>query len=206
MKPRRHLVVFTRVPRLGGTKRRLAREIGDLPAWRFSRLTLRTLLHRLARDRRWMVWLALTPDAAARGRSGFPSAGCRRLPQGPGDLGARMSRVLRSLPSGPVVIIGSDVPGIEAHHIGAAFRRLEIRDAVFGPAPDGGYWLIGLRRRPTPPALFRNVRWSTPHALADTMANIPPSRRIGLIDELEDVDDAAAYGRWRSARLRPRLS
>jgi uncharacterized protein len=199
MTTRRHLIVFTRTPRLGGTKRRLAREIGDLPAWRFSRLTLRTLLHRLARDPRWTVWLALTPDAAARGRRGVWPAGCRRLPQGSGDLGARMTRLLRCLPRGPAVIVGSDVPGIEAHHIAAAFRRLEVHDAVFGPAPDGGYWLVGLRRRPLPPGLFRDVRWSTRHALADTIATMPSSRRISLIDELEDVDDAAAYHRWRSS-------
>lgn len=216
MTARRHLVIFARAPRLGRTKRRLAREIGDVPAWRFSRDTLRRLLRRFADDPRWVCWLAVTPDAAARGQrgqwpQGWPKGwprGCRLLPQGRGDLGARMSRVFHALPAGPAVIIGSDIPGIATHHIVTAFRRLGDHDAVFGPAPDGGYWLVGFRRRPIPPvfrpAVFRDVRWSSPHALADTLANIPARLRYGMLDELEDIDDAAAYHRYRRSGLADR--
>src|ERR671932_477084 len=77
------------------------------------------------------------------------------------DLGARMERPLRELPPGPVAIVGSDIPGIEPKHVAAAFRRLAARDDfVFGPAPDGGFWLVGARRR-RPPRGFPGVRWST---------------------------------------------
>ena len=58
-----------------------------------------------------------------------------------------IQRILDALPPGPVVIIGSDVPGIRPHHIATAFRALGGSDAVLGPAIDGGYWLIGLKRR-----------------------------------------------------------
>lgn len=61
-------------------------------------------------------------------------------------------------------------------------------DAVFGPAPDGGYWLMGLRRPgAAPPEMFKGVRWSTEHALADTRASLP-DLRIALVDHLRDVD------------------
>ena len=102
-----------------------------------------------------------------------------------------MGRVFRSLPPGPVCIIGADIPGIEKRHIAKAFQALGGHDAVLGPAPDGGYWLIGLKRSTPPSAhLFQNVRWSTRHAMADTIATLGTDR-IALIDTLRDVDEAA---------------
>ncbi|MGH6660397.1 MAG: DUF2064 domain-containing protein, partial [Rhodospirillales bacterium] len=73
-------------------------------------------------------------------------------------------------------------------------------DAVFGPAADGGYWLVGLRRRPRRLRLFEGVRWSSEHALADTLANLGGRPHV-LLETLEDVDDGAAYQRWRRQRL-----
>ena len=64
-------------------------------------------------------------------------------------------------------------------------------DAVLGPAPDGGYWAIGLKRtHPLPPGLFDGVRWSSPHALADTRAGLG-DRRVAFLPPLRDVDTAA---------------
>lgn len=188
----RHLVVFARLPRLGRGKRRLARDVGDLEALRFQRATLATTLRRIGRDPRWMTWLAVTPDRSGPWPAWFPTH-----PQGPGDLGQRMTKVACRLPTGPVVIIGSDIPDISATLIARAFRLLGYKDAVFGPAPDGGYWLVGLRRRPHLVAPFRHVRWSSMHALADTLANLK-GHAVGFVDPLEDVDDGAALGRLRS--------
>src|SRR5207245_4888291 len=61
---RRHLVLFVRAPALGGGKRRLAREIGDVATVRFERLMIALLLGRLARDSRWRLRIAVTPDKA----------------------------------------------------------------------------------------------------------------------------------------------
>ena len=127
-----------------------------------------------------------------------------RVPQGRGDLGARMARPFRHLPPGPVVIVGSDIPEVRRGHIAQAFDALRRADVVFGPARDGGYWLVGLGRRRQVPNLFRDVAWSTGRALADTRANIPPGRAVALLEMLDDVDDAAAWRRWRSrAASRP---
>jgi rSAM/selenodomain-associated transferase 1 len=202
---RRHLVLFLRQPGLGRGKRRLARGIGDVAALRFERLMLALLLRRLGRDRRWELTLFVTPDRARTAlrrelRRGYrlpPAASVRG--QGGGDLGERMRRALDGGPAGPVVLVGTDIPGLEARHVWAAFRRLGTQDLVFGPAEDGGFWLLGARRSPRPPPSFGAVRWSGPHALADTLANLPPGLRIGFVDRLADVDDAAS---WR--RLAPR--
>jgi uncharacterized protein len=197
MTPRRHLVVFAKAPVLGRVKRRLAAEIGSLAALRFHRGNAARLLNRLARDRPWQCWLALTPDRYAGGPR-FWRVPCRRIAQGGGDLGRRMAGALTGLPPGPVVIVGSDIPGIAPDHIAAAFRTLGGCDLVFGPAEDGGYWLIGAKVGTLPHGLFAGVRWSTPHALADTLRNVPRRLRVGFAATLADVDDGVAYRRWLS--------
>jgi rSAM/selenodomain-associated transferase 1 len=202
MAPRsRHLVVFLKAPRLGQVKSRLAADIGALAALNFYRETSARLRRCLGRDRRWRLWLAVTPRAALAAR--FWDARLVRFDQGRGDLGDRMGRVFRELPPGPVVIVGSDIPEIAPRHVAAAFRALGRNDAVFGPARDGGYWLVGLRRSPRVPAeLFAAVRWSSAHALADTRASLPRKFKVTLLEVLEDVDDGAAYARWLSRRSR----
>ena len=77
-------------------------------------------------------------------------------------------------------------------HIAKAFSALHGKDAVFGPADDGGYWLIGLAncRASIPAGALKNVRWSTEHALADSIASFEPLR-IGQAQTLSDVDTVA---------------
>lgn len=211
-RPLGHVVIFAKAPRIGTVKRRLAAGIGQLEAWRCYREMTRHLIDRLAREPRWCLWLAVTPDHAVAATRFWPAARHRRaiarIGQGAGDLGARMGRVLRHLPRGPAVIVGSDIPDIDAAAIRAAFHALRSADAVFGPADDGGYWLVGLRRRPRPRghlpgALFRNVRWSSEHALADTLAGLPKHMRIATLHGLDDVDD---IGQWRSWRARSKAN
>lgn len=187
----RHLVIFTREPRVGRGKRRLARDVGEFTAYRFQYTMVAQLLRTLARDPRWRTWLAVTPD---RSRA-WPQT-VRTLGQGPGDLGRRMSAVLRRLPSGPVVIIGSDIPGIRPADIEAAFRALGPQEAVFGPARDGGYWLVGLRRGRRGIDPFIPVRWSSEHALADTLRNLD-GRQVKLLRMLADVDDGEDWRRFQ---------
>lgn len=188
--PQRQLVVMARAPRLGAVKRRLAADIGALEALRFYRRHTGALLRDLSRDPRWTTWLALTPDGAARDPRGFWDFTGPVIAQGAGDLGARMFRLLADLPPGPAVIVGSDIPGITRARVFDAFRDLGRHDWVFGPAEDGGYWLVGARRRPALRDPFAGVRWSTPHALEDTLANLK-DLQVGFVERLRDVDSGA---------------
>ena len=171
-------------PRPGRVKTRLGREIGMTnAAWWFRHQT-QTLLRRV-RDPRWQIVLAVSPDREGLASRNWPSD-VLRLPQGSGDLGSRMSRVLRSTP-GPTLVIGADIPGIRRHHIADAFRTLGRCASVLGPAPDGGYWLVGLKNPSRAPSnLFVNVRWSTAHARTDTEKTLP--KPIAHIATLQDVD------------------
>ena len=191
---------MVKVPQAGRVKTRLARGIGTVGAVQVYRHTTSAVLAGIVRPREWQTVLAVAPDPARSSRA-FPSH-IARIAQGQGDLGARMQRVMDTLPPGPVLIIGSDIPGITARHVRAGYKMLAGRDAVFGPAPDGGYWMVGLVRRPRVPRAFQNVRWSSEHALADTRKNLT-GQAVALIEELDDIDDAAglakmsgAHGRW----------
>lgn len=193
----KRLVIMGKSPDMGRVKRRLAGEIGASAAIRFYRSCLSLTLLRLSGDPRWRTVLAVDQG---RGRAMRFSPLRKRLtlqPQGDGDLGRRMQRLFTRLPPGLVVIVGTDIPSIRPAHIAEAFRLLGGADAVFGPAPDGGYWLVGLRRTPRVPGPFAAVRWSGPHALADTLANLK-GKRVAMAARLSDVDTAEDLRRERA--------
>lgn len=197
-----HLVLFARAPRRGTVKRRLAADIGPDAALAFYRRALNDVVWRLGRDPRWTTWLSVTPDTDASNGALWPRVpGVCRMAQGGGDLGARMARPIRELPPGPVVIVGSDIPDVTRDHIAAAFASLGTHDAVFGPASDGGYWLVGARRRPMVPRdLFKDVRWSSAHALDDTLAGLPRHFCVGRIGTLDDIDTGTDFAAWRAGK------
>ena len=182
------LVVMLKEPRPGRVKTRLGRDIGMIGATWWFRHQVRRLLREID-DPRWHLVLAVAPDHVGLQSRVWPNH-LPRVAQGPGNLGQRMARLMRQLPPGPVCIIGGDIPDLRRHHIARAFAALGTHDATFGPAPDGGYWLVGLKRIQIPATLFDGVRWSSPHALADSIASLPDAR-IALVDTLHDVDTVA---------------
>jgi len=184
----RRLVIMVKAPEAGRVKTRLAREIGVVCATSFYRHASAAVVGRLSCDRRWRTVLAVAPDTATNARY-WPAPLARRA-QGHGDLGRRMQGLFDRMPPGPVIIIGSDCPAVRPDDVAAAFAALGRADAVLGPAPDGGYWLVGERRCPKPLPAFSGVRWSSEHTLVDTMANFA-ARRVALVRQLPDVDTAA---------------
>lgn len=105
---------------------------------------------------------------------------------------------MRDLPPGPVVIIGSDIPDISRGHISGAFAALGKTDAVFGPSEDGGYWLVGLRRRPRIADIFDDIRWSSEETLGDTLRNVKAAAlSVAMLERLRDIDTGEDYEGWR---------
>ncbi len=194
------LVVMSKAPRMGNVKTRLARDIGAAEALRFYKTNTGELLRKVGNDPRWTTVIAAAPDIAAT-EAGFWPDEMPRVPQGEGDLGTRMGTVMQMMPPGPVVLIGCDIPNVTDTRIASAFKALGNHDAVFGPAEDGGYWLVGLKRFPRVPSIFGNVRWSTEQALADTRANLKGAR-VALLDTLPDIDTGADYDRWKQSHGR----
>lgn len=193
----RWLVMMVKLPVAGAVKTRLARDAGVAAAVRFYRTTMTETIRRLSVDPRWRLVLAVTPDASA-GSPVWPR-NVARVHQGAGHLGDRMQRIFDILPPGPVCIIGSDIPNIRADNVTHAFQALGEADAVFGPAGDGGYWLVGARRRPRTLRFFNGVRWSSEHALRDTVANLS-GKVVAEVECLDDVDDGNDLRRWLRTR------
>lgn len=185
------VLVFVRAPERGRVKTRLAAGIGaDAALSVYRRLAEHTVAEALGAGA--AVRAHVTPDGAAAQVAAWLGEGPLYLPQGEGDLGARMERAFAeafAAGHGPVAIVGSDLPGLSADLLRRALALLEHHDAVVGPAADGGYYLLALRG--ACPALFRGVPWSTERVLPVTLERL---REAGLgtavLEELRDVDEA----------------
>jgi uncharacterized protein len=189
------LIVMAKAPRVGVGKSRLAAEIGKTQAWRINRaLQAHTL--RVACDRRWRTLLCVTPDQAVAQAIGVWPRTIARLPQGGGDLGARLARALAGRRN--VVVIGTDCPGLTRALIARAFAALKRAPYALGPAHDGGFWLLAARSGDAAARAMAGVRWSSKHAAADVLRNL--GGKVALLPTLRDIDVAADLALQRSAR------
>ena len=152
--------------------------------------------------------VAYTPDGGPHGFAAAGVADGELMPQRGGGLGERERGVFEDLFRGgfsPVVVIGSDLPGLPAERIGEAIARLRARRGavVLGPAADGGYYLIGLARPPgggAAPDLFTGIRWSSAWTRADTVAAAERrGLRVEMLAPWRDVDDADDLAALRAA-------
>jgi rSAM/selenodomain-associated transferase 1 len=186
--------VFVRAPQPGRVKTRLAAALGPDAALRVYRRLAEHAVHQaLALLPSASLRIHYTPAYARPAVAGWLGAGAEYVPQHGGDLGERMRTAFdEAFAAGhaPVVVIGSDLPALSTAHLHEALAALRTRDAVLGPARDGGYWLLGLRR--PLPRVFHDIPWSTPGVLARTLERLRDQGvEPALLEELADVDEAA---------------
>jgi rSAM/selenodomain-associated transferase 1 len=188
------LIVFAKAPVAGLAKTRLIPALGAEGA---AALAARLLRHTLAQGEAagfGALELCATPDAthpalvvAAR------EHGAALAEQGAGDLGARMQRALsrRLATHARVLLIGTDAPALDAAVLQQAAAALATHDAVFVPALDGGYALVGLSPH-APERLFAGIAWSTPQVMATTLERVAElGLRTALLAPLPDIDEPA---------------
>lgn len=182
------VIVFAKAPRLGTVKTRVAKDIGNAAAL----VVYKALLERTfdALEPLENVEIVYTPDDAGATFEAFARHTTWSLrPQGPGNLGARLSRAARvTLRSGRrPIFIGADCPTIQTSDLQSAANALTTRDVVIGPATDGGYWLIGLAR--WIPEVFADIPWSQPNTLETTRARLATvNASVAYLDEKSDID------------------
>jgi hypothetical protein len=207
----RVLVVFARYPQPGRAKTRL---IGPLSAETAAEVQKRCLDVTLAcvdavADIRRVV--AVTPDDADF--SAWVDPGTDVLPQGGGNLGDRLSRVVdREFARGcrHLVIVGSDCPTMSPQDLAEAFELLAAHDLVVGPAVDGGYYLIGLSR--PAPAIFASIAWGSAHVADQTrqrareaglsVAELPVRRDVDTYDDIVAIVSEIPTGDVRLAAFK----
>ncbi|MCI4644307.1 MAG: TIGR04282 family arsenosugar biosynthesis glycosyltransferase [Hyphomonadaceae bacterium] len=196
----RTVLIFAKAPRMGLAKTRLARGLGRTPAQRIARMGVMQTL-RAAQDPRWQARLYAAPESDVKATfGGLWPAQLDRYSQGRGDLGTRLGRGLSEAPPGAALFIGTDAPDISRALLWQAFRALNRADCVVGPASDGGFWLLGLRRRLRFSAPFQGIRWSSMHTLSDLEANLPTGARITRLPTLIDIDEAEDWRAWSSRK------
>lgn len=184
------ILVFARAPEAGRVKTRLIPALGAEGAASVHRsLVERTLAagQRIA-SARLELWCApdlnhrFFDDCASRYRSSLRD-------QCGGDLGERMSHALGDTLGGceKAILVGSDIPALDANYMQRALEALDVADAVFGPAEDGGYVLVGLKR--SMPPLFQGVPWGSDRVMASTRERL---LQLGMswceLETLWDVD------------------
>ncbi|MCT0201978.1 TIGR04282 family arsenosugar biosynthesis glycosyltransferase [Synechococcus sp. CS-603] len=195
---------MSRWPAPGRCKRRLAASLGAPMA---ARIQQRLTGHTLAVARRCATATApietllavagLGPRAAKRWAAAL---GADRFSlQGEGNLGLRMARQTRHAfreGARQVVLIGTDLPGLEWRDLQGAFAALERAPLVLGPALDGGYWLIGMNR--FHPALFCGIAWggqAVRHQTLEVAAGL--ALETALLPLAADLDRVGDLGPWQ---------
>jgi rSAM/selenodomain-associated transferase 1 len=194
------LIVFARAPEPGRVKTRLAPVLGASGAASLHRQLVERTLRTATRAGFGEVHLCCAPKAGGSFFSAMKKRfGVRLTSQGRGGLGERMQRALRRHPG--AVLIGSDCPALRPADLRAAARVLRSGlDAVFCPAEDGGYALIGARRSAR--TLFDGVQWGSSKVMAQTRARL---RRLGWrwreLRTVWDVDRPEDLARLRKSGL-----
>lgn len=206
---RARLFVFAKGPRLGAGKTRLAAKLGTVEALRINRF-LQSRGLRAAQDPRWETLLMVSPRAALDGvfpNVWPPPSSLARALQGRDGLGERLALVFARW--GPTAVIGVDCPEISAAAIQEGWRALRRARFSIGPATDGGFWFFAARRGwDAVEALRGPVRWSTPYAATDLLANLPAAAaRVRTLADVDDRDDWRAFlGRVRRQNRSPLLA
>jgi hypothetical protein len=191
------LLAMLKAPRPGLVKTRLAQEVGSDSAAAIYRRLVEHQMAAIPRD--WRVEVHYAPEEA-----GVPTEFQQWLGAKPSyhpQLGANLGDRLIHAIAGAfdrgaerVIVIGGDCPGLDEPTLRDALSALGSVDVVIGPALDGGYYLIGLKR-PTPD-LFRGITWSSSTVFSSTLSRM---REAGLSHATlpckEDVDDVASWRR-----------
>lgn len=178
------LIVFVKNIILGKVKTRLAKTIGDVGAFNiyyelFS--ITESASQKVAVDRHIYFSDVIIPSKWE---------GDKKFVQEGQDLGIRMRNAFQNgFKDGyeNVILIGSDLPNISKDIIDSGFDTLQNNDVVFGPAEDGGYYLIGMSKMNT--AIFENKPWSQSELLAVTLTQLKEQpQSVGFIETLNDID------------------
>lgn len=193
------LLVFTRAPVPGQTKTRLIPLLGAQGAAEFHQSVLQSTLAEVNTSDFGTVeiWCTTEKDHPFLKQCGLDYSCAIKIQQG-NDLGERMHHATETALAGNafVVIIGSDCPAITTEILNQSYQHLSNgKDAVLGPAKDGGYYLIGLKKPNS--LIFQDITWGEANVAERTRQNFA-SLKLDYVEleELDDIDTPEDYQRF----------
>lgn len=185
MKSENLLLIFTRNPELGKVKTRLAKDVGEKSALKIYEFLLN---HTAAVTKNLAVTREVYYSEAIWEQDVWDNElYSKKLQQGE-DLGDRMLQAFKeSFKNGykNIIIIGSDLYELETKDLQSAFHLLEQKEAVIGPALDGGYYLLGMNK--LYPEVFKQKAWGTSSVLGATLEDLKGTD-LGVLETRNDVD------------------
>jgi len=197
----RRVIVFLKFPEPGEVKTRLAAEIGPEGGMAAARLARRFAEDTLAAAAGLGLPVTVCYAPAERGPefAAWLGPGYDYLPQRGTDLGMRMRHAFEDVFADTgaggaerAVLVGTDAPDRPVEFLSEALALLDEHDVVLGPALDGGYQLIAMRRRSFAPEAFADIDWSTPRVLAQTLDALRRAGRTAyMLPPWRDIDDRA---------------
>jgi uncharacterized protein len=183
------LVLLTRFPVAGMAKTRLIEAVGAQGAAEVHRRLTERTVKTLCVVSPVEVHFTGAAEAAFRDWLGD---GIVLAPQAEGGLSERL---LGALNPAPVIFFGADTPDLTEAHVSAAIEALSSHDVVIGPAEDGGYYLIGVRKAYR--FLFTDMPWSSAEVLPETLRRAQQEElRVALLETLSDCDTPQDLARW----------
>ena len=179
------LLIFTRNPELGKCKTRLAATVGDNTALNIYKFLLN---HTNAVAKDVIATKQVHYSVTIRKNDIWDENIYNKKLQQGNDLGERMAHAFLSGFKDnykKIIIIGSDMHDISTNDIDNAFKDLGNKDFIVGPAEDGGYYLLGMKK--FKPEIFKNKAWGTQTVLKDTLNNLK-NESLKLLKTKNDVD------------------
>ena len=199
-----HLIIFTRYPEPGKTKTRLIPALGVEGAANLQRQMTEFTLSKVKKmcKSTAISFEVRFADGNLQLMQSWLGTELNYQLQGKGDLGKRMENsFLDAFNQGAkkVVIIGIDCPGVNAQILSEAFEKLEDCDLLLGPAVDGGYYLISLKR--VIGQLFTNIDWGTDQVLKQTVDIAKQlDLSVNYLQTLADVDRPEDLAIWQNSQ------
>lgn len=192
------IILFVKYPAEGKVKTRLAKSIGNPKAAKIYTALAEHVVKKMKRLKNSYNYIFYSDESEKEKIKKWIRGNFFYAPQKGDDLGERMSNAFKLVfghSAEKVLIIGTDIPDLSTKIINDAIKKLDYYDVVIGPSPDGGYYLLGMKK--FTPKLFENITYSTNTVFEDTIQRIKDGNlSYHILETIEDIDTEDELRNW----------
>lgn len=201
------IILFVKYPEDGKVKTRLAETIGNKKAVRIYSLLAKNVVENIQRLKSTYKYIFYSEESEKEKIKNWIKGSFFYASQKGNGLGERMSNAFRVVfghGAKKALIVGTDIPDLSTEIIEEAIRKLDQYDVVIGPSPDGGYYLLGMKKFYK--GLFENIQYSTDSVFNDTIGKIKNENlTFDVIESSEDIDTEHELKNWLKSSQNEKL-